>query len=100
MKTVISTVIAWIVAVIFAYVTNKLWVFESKSCEKQVLAKEILAFFVCRILTGVLDIVIMAVFVDILHFNDMVTKIVSNVVVIILNYIASKFFIFKRNDFS
>ena len=98
LTTVVSTVIAWIVAAIFAYVTNKLWVFECKSWEKQVLIKEIPSFFACRILTGVLDIAIMAIFVDVLHFNDMLMKIISNVLVIILNYIASKFLIFKRSN--
>ena len=98
LTTVVSTVIAWIVAAIFAYVTNKLWVFECKSWEKQVLIKEIPSFFACRILTGVLDIAIMAIVVDVLHFNDMLMKIISNVFVIILNYIASKFLIFKRSN--
>lgn len=96
--TVVSTVIAWIVAVIFAYITNKLWVFECKSLEKNVLIKEISSFFACRVMTGILDIVIMAIFVDMLLFNDMIIKIVSNVLVIILNYVASKFLIFKRSN--
>ena len=97
LSTVISTVAAWIIAVVFAYITNKIWVFECKSWEKRVLLKEITSFFTCRLLTGLLDIIIMAVCVDVLHFNDMIIKIVSNVLVIVLNYIASKLVIFKRS---
>lgn len=97
-STVVSTIVAWVVAVIFAYITNKIWVFECKSWERNVLIKEISSFFACRLLTGLLDIIIMAVCVDILHFNDLIIKILSNVVVIVLNYIASKLVIFKRSN--
>ncbi|MBQ8298966.1 MAG: GtrA family protein [Clostridia bacterium] len=97
LSTIVSTVIAWIVAVIFAYITNKIWVFECKSWKLEVLIKEATSFFACRILTGLLDVIIMTVFVDVLLFNDMLIKIISNVIVIILNYIASKLIVFKKN---
>lgn len=97
LSTIISTVIAWITAVIFAYITNKLWVFECKSWKPEVLLKEATSFFACRVLTGLLDIIIMTVCVDILLFNDMLIKIISNVIVIVLNYIASKLIVFKKN---
>ena len=92
-----SNVIAWILAVAFAYVTNKLWVFDSKSWEFQVLKREILAFISCRLATGVLDIVIMFVCVDLLGMHAMLMKILSNVLVIVLNYVFSKLIIFKKN---
>lgn len=94
--TAISTIIAWFVAVLFAYVTNKKWVFDSPSWEKDVLIKELIAFFSCRLLTGLLDFIIMMVFVDVLHFNDLIIKVISNIIVIILNYVASKLVIFKK----
>ena len=94
--TAVSTVIAWILAVLFAFVTNKKWVFDSPSWDKNTVEKEIISFFSCRLLTGLLDLIIMMVFVDVLHFNDIVIKVISNIIVIVLNYIASKLIIFKK----
>lgn len=93
---VASTVIAWIVAVIVAYVTNKIWVFESRSLEFRVVLYEVLTFFGCRILTGVLDIAIMYVSVDVYRCNAMIFKFLSNVIVILLNFVASKLIIFVK----
>lgn len=91
-----STCIAWFFAVVFAFVTNKLWVFDSKSYKKEVVLKEIVAFFSARILTGVLDVAIMWIAVDKLQYNPDFWKLLSNILVIIINYIASKFIIFKK----
>lgn len=95
MSNVVSTVIAWILAVLFAFVTNKLWVFDSKSFDKNVVIREIISFFGCRLATGVLDVVIMYFAVDVFASNGTVWKIISNVLVIIINYVASKLIIFK-----
>jgi len=92
-----STVIAWILSVIFAFITNKLYVFESKS---KSLLYEISTFFACRLGTGILDVAIMYVSVDILFFNALIMKILSNVLVIVLNYIFSKLIIFNKNPTS
>jgi putative flippase GtrA len=89
-------VIAWVLAVAFAYFTNKIWVFESKSWKWSVLKREISAFVSCRLATGILDIVIMYVCVDLLHWHAMLMKILSNILVIILNYVFSKLVIFKK----
>lgn len=96
LSNILSTIIAWILAVLFAYITNKLWVFDSKSFDKNVLIKEIPAFFGCRLATGVLDVVIMFLAVDIAQSNGTVWKIISNILVIVINYIASKLIIFKK----
>lgn len=93
---VVSNIIAWVVAALFAFVTNKIWVFESKSLEPAVLVAEAVSFFGCRLATGVLDIVIMYVTVDMLALNSTIMKCISNVLVIIANYVASKFVIFKK----
>lgn len=90
--TVLSNVIAWFLSVLFAYVTNRRWVFQSKDGN---LFREAAAFFSGRIGTGVLDTVVMFITVDLLGWNDMVMKVISNVIVVILNYIISKFFVFK-----
>lgn len=76
---------------------NKILVFECKSWKREVLVKEVTAFFACRGATGLLDIALMLIFVDILLCNELIIKIVSNVVVIILNYVASKLVIFKKS---
>lgn len=91
-----SNIVAWILAVAFAYFTNKLWVFESKSWEWDVIRREITAFVSCRLVTGILDLVIMYIAVDIMQWNAAIMKIFSNVLVIILNYIFSKLVIFKK----
>ena len=92
----ISNVIAWVFAVTFAYLTNKSLVFESKSWAWGVLKREIPAFVSCRLATGIMDIVIMFICVDIMGWHAMLMKIISNVLVIILNYVFSKLIIFKK----
>lgn len=91
-----STIIAWVLAVFFAFVTNKLWVFDSKYFSAEVLKHELPTFFGARIATGLLDVGIMFLAVDVLHWNSTVWKLISNVLVIIINYIASKLIIFKH----
>lgn len=92
----LSNVIAWILAVSFAYFTNKIWVFESKSWKWRIIKKEITAFVSCRLATGIMDLIIMYVCVDIMGIQAMIMKFASNVLVIILNYVFSKLIIFKR----
>lgn len=92
----LSNIVAWILAVTFAYLTNKVWVFDSKSWKWEVLKREVVAFISCRLATGILDIVIMFVCVDVLGLHALLMKIISNVLVIILNYIFSKLVIFKK----
>ena len=93
-SNVASTVIAWVLAVAFAFITNKLSVFESRRFDRKTLTHEISSFLGARIITGILDTAIMYLAVDVLHLTPIVWKLISNVVVIILNFITSKFFIF------
>lgn len=94
--TMISTIIAWIAAVLFAYVTNRKWVFHSSAVTMFDIVKEAFSFFACRLATGFVDWACMFVFVDLLHMNDVVIKFIANVIVILLNYVASKMVIFKK----
>lgn len=94
----VSTIIAWVLAVAFAYVTNRKWVFHSCANGKEAIIKEIVSFFGCRLTTGVIDWLCMFVFVDKLLWNDVFVKFAANVLVIILNYIASKLVIFRKNE--
>lgn len=91
-----STIIAWIIAVLFAYITNKIWVFNSHVATLKGILAEMGSFFFFRLATGVLDVIIMHVFVDILSFNDVLIKVISNIIVIILNFLASKLVVFKN----
>ena len=90
-----STVVAWIVAVVFAFITNKIWVFESKSWKKEYVLLEASKFFSCRIGTGLFELFFMYFFVDVFLYNGLIMKILVNVIVVVSNYIFSKLFIFK-----
>lgn len=92
---VASTVIAWIVSVLFAFFTNRSVVFESKTRCAAARLKEFFAFLLSRVATGVLDVLIMLIAVDILEQPNLLWKIISNVIVVILNYVLGKL-IFQR----
>ena len=93
-----STIIAWILAVAFAFITNKIWVFGSKSFNGKVLLHEIWTFLAARLITGILDVVIMYFAVDVFAMNSTVWKLISNIIVIVLNYIFSRLIIFKKEN--
>ena len=92
-----STIIAWFLALLFAYYTNRKYVFESKVTTVRATFHEAIMFFVCRLATGLIDVIIMYIFADLIGFNDVWVKTISNIVVIILNYVGSKIFVFKKN---
>ncbi|MBR6901719.1 MAG: GtrA family protein [Synergistaceae bacterium] len=93
-SNVLSVMIAWLIAVIFAFITNKLWVFDSKNLDSKTLIHEALTFFTCRIATGLLDLVIMYITVDLLNWNALLWKCISNFIVIVSNYVASTLIVF------
>ena len=90
----IANIISWIISVAFAYITNRVFVFKSKS--KDIL-KEVISFTGARVVTLLMDMAIMFIFVTLLHLNDKIFKIVSQVLVIVTNYVISKLFVFKEN---
>lgn len=94
----LATIIAWIVAVLFAYITNRKWVFHSNAHGKKEIVNELISFISCRLATGVIDCLCMVLFVDVLHLNDVIIKIMANILVIVLNYIASKLIIFNNKS--
>ena len=96
-EEVTSSGLSWFFAVLFAYITNKLFVFESKTNTKKEFVKEITSFFLARILSGILcDVGTFALMVKVFKINDIFSKIVTQVMVIVVNYIFSKLFIFKK----
>ena len=96
--TVPATALAQVLAVLFAYVTNKLFVFQSKTDSLGALLREMGSFFACRAISFFLDIGIMWLTVDKLGWPNMLMKIISNVLIVIVNYVASKLLIFNRGD--
>ena len=89
----ITNIVSWIVSVTFAYFTNRRFVFKKKDKAN---IKEAGEFFASRITTLILDIVLMYIFVTLLHLNDKIIKLIVQVVIIILNYILSKFLVFNK----
>jgi len=86
-----------IIAIIFAYITNKIWVFESKCNNIKELGREIISFFGARAFTLVLSSLLVFIFVDTLGWNNMAVNLIATVITILLNYVFSKLFIFKKN---
>ena len=91
-----ANVLAWFLSVLFAYVTNRTWVFDSGVTGFSALIKEAGSFFAARVATGLMDQGIMFLCVKALHFPDLPVKIASNVLVIILNYVFSKWLVFRK----
>mgnify|MGYP002516506666 CR=1 FL=1 len=95
----LATAGSWAVAVLFAFVTNKLFVFGSMSLRPAQVWKEFVAFVACRVLTGVLTLAAMVVMVDGIGIqNDFFCKIVVSALSLVMNYILSKWFIFKETS--
>lgn len=96
LSTTLSTAIAWVASVLFAYLTNRTWVFESRAHTASDILREAWSFLLCRLATGGLDLAVMYLCVDRLGLPDMPVKVLSNLLVIILNYAASKLLIFSK----
>lgn len=89
----IANILSWICSVLFAFIANRIFVFNSKNKNKW---RELLLFFHSRILTLLIDMFLMFILVTILSLNDKISKLVVQIIVIILNYILSKKMVFKK----
>ncbi len=104
LEMTLSNAISWVCAVTFAYVTNKIFVFMSKNTSPAVLIREIISFFGSRAVTGVIEIVFptllfkLGVNFDLFGIQGFTAKAIVSVVVIVLNYVFSKFLIFRKKD--
>lgn len=92
----VSNILAWIVSVTFAFVTNKPFVFKSNDWSWSVVWPELAKFAGCRVVSGILETGILFLTVDLLNMNGNILKLVTAVLVIVLNYIGSKFLVFKK----
>ena len=100
-RIILAGIIAWVIAVIVAFVTNKIWVFESKSWNAKLVTNEALTFFGGRIATGLLEVVAVPALVSwgfdvkLFGIDGLPAKIVVSVAIVVLNYILSKFISFR-----
>lgn len=92
----ISNGLSWFFAVLFAFVTNKLFVFGSKSIAPKLVAKELAAFYSARLLTGAVDMLLFWVGFTLMGINDYIVKLFCQIVVIISNYFFSKLLVFRK----
>lgn len=96
MSATVSNMIAWVVAVAFAYLTNKPFVFKSNDWSAKTVIPELTKFIGCRIGSGAAETVILLVAVDLLGWNGNIWKLVTQVMVVVLNYIGSKLLVFRK----
>ena len=98
LSATVSNVIAWVVAVAFAYLTNKPFVFHSNDWSWKVVLPELGKFLGCRVGSGALETFFLLLTVDLLQFNGNWMKVITSVLVIILNYVGSKWLVFRKKS--
>lgn len=96
LSAAVSNGVAWIAAVAFAYLTNKPFVFKSRDWSMKTVLPELTAFIGCRVGSGLLETGILFLAVDCLRWNGNVMKLATSVLVVVLNYIASKLLVFRN----
>ena len=94
---ILSYLFSWVVAVAFAYLTNKPFVFKSHDWSAKTVVPELTKFVGCRLGSGVMETAIIFVTVDLLSWDGNVMKLVTSVLVVIINYVASKLVVFRKN---
>ena len=96
MSAAVSNVISWVAAVIFSFLTNKPFVFKSHDWSAKTVVPELTKFVGSRIFSGALETGIIFVTVDCLLWNGNIMKLITSVLVVILNYVASKLLVFRK----
>ncbi len=97
MQALIANIITWIICVAFAYVTNRTWVFKDKAYGTAGIVREAFSFALGRLATLGMEELILWIGIDLLSLHSLLVKIVAQVLVIVGNYLISKFFVFKKN---
>lgn len=96
LETIAATVAAWIIAVAFAFITNKIWVFKSKTKTNQETTKEAVMFVIARLITLGIEVFLMWLMVDNFKQDKLIWKLLCNIITVILNYLFSKLIVFKE----
>ncbi|MBD5137032.1 MAG: GtrA family protein [Lachnospiraceae bacterium] len=91
----LANIFSWIITVMFAFFTNRIWVFDSPTKSMAEFVKQMSSFYWGRIVTLVIEEIILFVFITLLGMGSMLIKVIAQVVVIVLNYVISKLFVFK-----
>jgi putative flippase GtrA len=94
---VVSNILSWVAAALFAYLTNRLYVFESEKHGRREIIREMSGFMGMRLFSGVFDIATFALLVRVFLWNDIVAKFLVQIIVTILNYLFSKLVIFRKS---
>lgn len=94
----VANIMSWIFAVLFAFFTNRAWVFNAKTSSKTAFFKQLLGFYGGRLFTFGTEELLLLIFITWLRFDSMVVKIGAQVVVLIGNYIISKLFVFRKQQ--
>ena len=96
---IVSNIIAWTVSVLFAYATNKIFVFESKTKNVKEFIAEMSSFILARVFSGITcDVGTFALMINVFHINDIISKIVTQIMVVIVNYLLSKLVVFRKKE--
>lgn len=98
MHYMVATALSWVLTVVFAYWTNRTFVFKSQNKAAASVVREFVSFIGARVATEVLEIVLMYLMVDVLTINDKISKLVCQTIVILANYVLSKIWIFKKDS--
>lgn len=93
-----ANIVDWVICVLFQFITNKTWVFDAETDSAKGFWAQLAGFFSGRLLTLGVEELMLFVFIDRLHWNSLLVKLIAQIVVIVLNYIISKFFVFKKKD--
>lgn len=93
----IANVISWVITVMFAFFTNRLWVFKSNVESLKDYIFQMISFYGGRVITLIIEEVVLFIFITCLHFSSIIVKIVAQVIIIVLNYVISKLIIFRNH---
>ena len=96
MNELLANIISWVITVLFAFLTNRIWVFQSPTNGIKDFLKQMVAFYSGRLITLVVEEIILLVFITWLKFDSVLIKVIAQIIVIVLNYIISKLVIFKK----
>ena len=92
----VANIISWLLAVMFSFYTNRIWVFQASTNSISGFLKQMVSFYSGRVVTLIIEEIILFIFITNLQYNSMVVKIIAQVVVVILNYVISKLWVFKK----
>lgn len=95
-NALVANIISWIWSVMFAFFTNRIWVFQAQTNSIKEFLKQMVSFCSGRIVTLIVEEVILLIFITYLHYNSVAVKVIAQVAVVVLNYVISKLWVFRK----